>query len=71
MPDEAVRIFNYLGTIFILLSIISFVIAFVLNIVKKQVDLNDFLKKFQIVCAILTPAFLIISIVLYVFANVF
>lgn len=71
MPDKAVSILNFFGTIFILLFIICFAIAFILNVVKKQVDLNESFKKFQIVCAIVAPAFFIISIMLYVFANIF
>ncbi|RIM90972.1 hypothetical protein BU104_12630 [Staphylococcus xylosus] len=71
MPDEAVRIMNFFGTFFMLLAITCLAIAVILNVVKNQVNLNDIFKKIEIICAIVTPALIIISIMFYVFANIF
>lgn len=71
MPDEAVRVLNNFGTILMILFITSFAIAFILKVVDKQVNLNEGFKKFQKMCALVAPAFLIIGIMLYVFAYIF
>lgn len=71
MPYKAVSILNNLGTILILLFITTFAIAFILNVVDKQVNLNEIFKKVKLMCLIVAPAFLLIGIVLFVFAHMF
>lgn len=70
MPEEAVRIMNFLGTVTMLIAITCLAIAIILNVVKNQVNLNDVFKRFHLICTILTPALIIISIIFYILANI-